>query len=453
MGTLTVSIELKSPLLVGAPRQGNIYSSYSYLPGSVLRGAVAGVLIADWTHEQRQEPHPESCADPANCDFCRVLYPHDASGQPLRQPRFFDCYPAMAGSQTVQPLPHTARTCKRYPGFLRSDIAEERHGVFDTLIRQVAARDAARSAKPTPYLYTLTCPTCGEPLKSPDPGYFGRIEQDYYSARPRNRRFSRTAINRRRHTAQAGQLFTLSVMGEQMFTDLPGREVQQAATRLEGLVDTGDADVTALRRALVQVGWLGSGNSRGLGQVTVQANQPFPEGKSPVSLETFQEQVTAGNFRPVTNGADLGNRLAAFNQAITQERAFYRALGIDVLPGNWYFTLDLLADTFVTQHGLPALHLTPSLLGLKNVELDFVAVEPVERGGWSNAWGLPRPRELGIASGGVFLYRVTDPQAAVTAQLWQQLDTLENDGVGAQQARGSGRVQVCAPFHTEVMPQ
>jgi CRISPR-associated Csx10 family RAMP protein len=450
MATLTVTLTLASPLLVGEPHRGNTYQSYSYLPGSVLRGAVAAVLMADWTYEQRQVAHPEACPEPATCAFCHVLYPQGG-----RPPRFYDCYPAVLGSTAVQPLPHTARTCKRFPGFWRAEDPDEGHGIFDTLIAQVAAWDAAGGQAATPYAYGLDCPVCDQALKEPEAGYYGRSGADFYIARPINRRFSRTAINRRRHTTQAGQLFTLTVMGEQMKSDLPDPAAQQEATRLEGVVDVGDADEKALREALTQVRWLGSGNSRGLGQVAeIKAIRSLPAEGSGVTLAAFQAQLASGDFRSEPGAAaDLGNRLAAFNQAAKAERDFYRALGVDVLPGRWYFTIDLLSDTFVRQYGRPALALTAGILGLKGAKEDFTAVEPVERGGWSNVWGLPRPRELGIRAGGVFLFRVDNDTPAVVEALFHRLDELEKSGFGMAQERGAGRVMACAPFHQEVKPR
>lgn len=452
MAALTVSIELQTPLLTGEPHQGNVYRSYGYLPGSVLRGAVAGVLMRAWTFEQKQVPHPEACPDPANCDFCRVLYPHDADGQPLAPPRFHDCYPAVPaapGDDDVRPFPHTARTCKLHGGFCRDNDEEERHGVWDTLIAQAAAQQALDQG--IDYVYSLTCPKCDEALVVPESGHYGRFGDIFYSAQPVNRRFSRTAIDRRRRTAQPGQLFTLEVMGDQMRTDQPKGAAKQAVTRLSGRVEVGDADVDALRAALERVGWLGSGSSRGLGQVTVTARRAPDAPVTAVSLPDFRQQAAAGTFTAGENGHDLGSRLAAFNHAVQQERAFYAALGADVLGASWYFTVDLLSDTFVRHKGRPALRLAENVLDLLPARLVFWSAEPVDRGGWSNAWGLPRPRRLGVRAGGVFLFAVDD--AAAVDQLWPRLAALEQDGAGDDRARGAGRVQICAPFHQEVQPR
>ncbi len=455
MAVLTFSLTLATPLLVGEPHRGNSYASYGYIPGSALRGAVADVLLADWSPADRARPHPEQCPDPTACPLCRVFYPQDADGRALRPPRFFDCYPAVPGSQAVYPFPQTARTCKRHGGFKREVSDEERHGVLDTLIRQAAAREAAQIDAATPYRYTLTCPECGEALKNPEGEVYGRYDDLFYTPRPHMRRFSRTAINRRRHTAQDTQLFTLTVMGELMHTDLPKPADKPVATRLVGAVDPGDADLALLQEALRGVRWLGSSKSRGLGQlaeVKIDRPSPFDAVVEPLPLDTFQQQVRDGRFAFAPHSdSDLGHRLAAFNQAIADERAFYRALGAPgVLPGRWYFTVDVMTDAFVRQNGLPTLELTAEMLALSGAELVFIAAEPVNRGGWNAAWGLPQPRYLGIQAGGVYLFRVDDAAETAVQTLWERLATLEQEGIGDERERGAGRVMICAPFHQEV---
>lgn len=429
---LLVSLTLESPLLVGRERQGDVYQSFDYLPGSVLRGAVAEALMAGWSAEQRAVAHPDDCPDRAACPLCRLLYPTD--GPP---PRFGDCYPAAEAVDEAWPFPLTAHTCKRQPGFLepprpgKPPQSDGPHGIFDTLLAAAAADAAARLGLPLPYHYRPLCPTCGEETK-PAPGSFGLLDDTYLSAEPINRRFSRTAINRRRHTAQDGQLFTLTVMGERMGLRpgiATGKDpITRSQTRLVGHVEPGGADAAALTGVLAGLRRLGSGPSRGLGQVSA-AVEPAPPTLPP-----------------------LAERLAAFNAAVGRERAFYAALGVTVLPAGCYFTLDLTAAAFFRRDGLPALCPTAEMLGLPDAKLVFAAVEPIERGGWVNAWGLPRERRVGAAPGAVFLFRVAAPPAG-DAALLRRLAALEAQGLGDDTERGAGRLLVCAPFHLEVNPR
>jgi CRISPR-associated Csx10 family RAMP protein len=450
MAAYDITLELDGPLLAGEPRQGNTYSSYAYLPGSVLRGAAAAALMTDWTAEEREKSHPEQCDDPANCDFCRVFAPQNG-----RSPRFYDCFPVMNVGDPVYPFPVTAGSCKRHPGFRYEDDPEDNHGVLDTLVQQVAARDAMQANQLLSYIFTADCPICGKTLKSPPADHYSLSDDTYYIATPQNRRFSRTAINRRRHTAQNGQLFTLDVMGEQSTISLP--KVKGVRTQLQGIVDGGDADPALLQRALNQIQWLGSGTSRGLGRISecTVSQRPFPQSEKPVS--EYAPDMVNGRFSQLAQdkkAPEMVRRIAEFNQVIMAEREFYKVLDMSgVLNGRWYFTIDLLSHTYLRHQGLPTLQLTAEMLKLEGAAVDFVAVDSIERGGWSDAWGLPRYRQVGIVRGSVFLFRVDSDDPAVTAALLERLAELEQEGIGVDRERGAGRLLVCAPFHKEVNPK
>ena len=456
MARLNVSIFLASPLLTGETRHGDVYQSLGYLPGSVLRGAVVSHLMRQWSADEKRVPHPQGCPDRSSCSFCQLFYPLEGQA-----PRFYDCYPAMPGDDSVLPFPHTARTCKRAPGFIRPEDSRERHGVVDTLLAQVAARDAAGQGGARTYQCALRCPTCDQEMEAPSAGHYGVYEDTYYSARPIIRRFSRTAINRRRQTAQDGQLFTLSVMSEQMKTGLPKPQAQ-AATHFSGFVDCDEAQVRELRQVLRQLPWLGSGTSRGMGQLdrVDVSSVDSPETPDDTVLravaglwQSALEQGLTQAGHNTENDLPVLARLLAFNQAIVKQRAFYQEFGLSVLPGRWYFTIDLLAETFVRHQGLPALKLTAEMLGLNGAVLDFMAAEAIDRGGWSTAWGLPRSRQIGLAPGAVFLFRVDNDDPALIRQLLHRLLGLEREGIGQDRERGAGRLMVCAPFHEEVTPR
>jgi CRISPR-associated Csx10 family RAMP protein len=228
-------------------------------------------------------------------------------------------------------------------------------------------------------------------------------------------------------------------------------------TRRKGSIESGSAPAALLEQTVKQIGWLGSSTSRGLGQVShiTLRKVEAPAGQKPVT--TYGEMLVNGRYQDILNDTAvpaLVQRLAAFNQEVAKERSFYQALGMEgVLPGSWYFTVDLQADAFVQQFGLPTLELTPEMLQLPEAASYFAATEAVERGGWSTAWGLPLPRQLGIARGSVFLFRVANDDAAAANQLLTRLNQLEQEGIGADRGRGAGRLLICAPFHTEVNPR
>jgi hypothetical protein len=65
-------------------------------------------------------------------------------------------------------------------------------------------------------------------------------------------------------------------------------------------------------------------------------------------------------------------------------------------------------------------------------------------GGWHMGAKLPRRKQMTVDMGSVFLYR---SEGYSLAELADRLDKLETDGLGAERARGFGRITICLPFH------
>jgi CRISPR-associated protein Csx10 len=68
-------------------------------------------------------------------------------------------------------------------------------------------------------------------------------------------------------------------------------------------------------------------------------------------------------------------------------------------------------------------------------------------GGYSTAWGLPKPTGLGVAPGSTYVYH-TD----MNDDLVSWLESLENHGIGLRAEEGLGEILICHPFHEEVKP-
>lgn len=400
-----------SPLLVAADRSYALHNeTLGYVPGSVVRGALAETLLRQCREVSHQ--HSPETADGEDCDFVRLFY-HE--GEPV----FDHFYPTFTGDPSA-PLPLTARTCKVYPGFRTRDPERRSpHGVYDILVRQIAFERAVEDDQlRVPILYEPRCPECGHGMM-PRGGFYGETGTGDYrysgSAAP-IMRTARTAIDRSRDVAADGMLYVLEMMAPADTFTLRGSIV----------IDESKADL--LESALSRVRRIGTARSRGLGQVEIT-----PLGSEPDSTETLKE------------------RIIALNNAFRKERAFYHRLN-DIEPPadeGWYFTIDLLSDVLLTRHGLPTVKLHPDELGLgESVTLvrAFACSETV--GGWHAAAGLPRPTELATAAGSVFLYRV---EGAATEDLLENLGGIEAKGVGRERARGFGRVQICSPFHLEVV--
>ncbi len=420
---LEVEITPRSPLLIGSDRTYGFYNeTRRYLPGSALRGTLAGLLLEGCTRPEYLEDH-EQCPDKDNCHFYTIF-----CRQP--SPLFENCYPTRTDGPTY-PLPLTARTCKYYDGFPPHGVAgswRKRHGVYDILVRQFVFERALDAGVALPFLYEPRCPECGQGVK-PRAGFYGRDEDRYYQVEVSLGRTSRTAINRGRAVAQDRMLYTLEVIQPPWpaaDTRCDPDPLPYTALRGSVLIDEGRKEL--LKQVLPLVRRLGSGRSRGLGQVSVAVGK-----NETSSLMSLQE------------------RLAALNDKINEEWAFYRKLNPDFPPAEgWFFTVDLLAPAFLTSHGLPTTTLEADELGLaeEGIELVRAFARHEAIGGWLMGAGLPRSTELSTAMGSVFLYRV---RGLGQDELQDALTRLERRGVGRERERGFGQVQVCSPFHLEVM--
>jgi CRISPR-associated protein Csx10 len=401
---LEVEVTPRSPLVIGSDRTYGLYNeTRRYLPGSVLRGALAGLLLEGCTRPEYRHDH-ESCPDKDNCHFYTLF---------CRQPPpvFENCYPSRTDGPTY-PLPLSARTCK--------DSLLSGHGVYDILVRQFVFERALEEGVALPFFYEPRCPKCGRGV-SPCEGFYGRDEAGYYQVQAPLGRTSRTAINRRRAVAQDRMLYTLEVIQP----PLPDAD---SYTALRGSVLIDEERGELLERVLPLVKRVGSGRSRGLGQVSVVI-----------------KKSGAPSLMP------LAERLAGLNDIINEEWAFYNKLNPDLPPAEgWFFTVNLLAPALLTRHGLPTTVLEADELGLANAGIQLVRAFTGHEalGGWLMGAGLPRGTELSTAMGSVFLYQV---RGIAQDELLDPLADLEQRGVGRERERGVGQVQVCSPFHLEVM--
>lgn len=424
---LEVLMRVESPLLLGRRRPTSLLAeTLRYVPGAVLRGAVAEVLLAECAAREHIFDHAH-CPVREACDFYQLF------GGP-KQIVFENAYPVSDEFSVSLPLPATARSCKKHPGFLEAGKSRP-HGIRDVLIRQYAWEEAwlpadrAPRTQPSapPYLEDFLCPACGseQDVLSESFRFYSRLaEGPYQTVKVPVQRMSRVAINRRTATAEEGLLYTLEAISEkQVF--------------FKGMVIVEDIQKTLLLSTLERVTALGSGRSRGLGQVKVTAKEATEK------------------FSP-----DLAERLARFNNLMAEERAFHRrvkaALGtqeanLDNRP-LWFFTVDLVSDALLPHDGLPMARLEADMVA-EALGVDSEAISLARA--WARqhvvsgrlAAGLPRATQLAVQMGSVFLYRVQDFSQA---DLLPRLQLLEAQGIGRERERGYGRILVCAPFHLEV---
>lgn len=419
---LKVTIHLKSPLLITRQRVGFVWESEEYIPGGVLRGAVAEVAAR---HGQD----------------LKVLFDRPNA------PRFGHAYAGLGPPVGI--LPQTARTCKRHGGFRRDKQDDERHGVWDTLLLQVFGETQTEAR--CPICNQSTAPCGGEPYVAiPSSGRWR-----YVSPRTILRRIGRTAVARERGAVADRLLYTLEVIAEQMERDELddyGRPLR-AATVFHGFVWGDSADDLPWVEWLREVNHLGGARSRGLGRVQVEVEKISPMAFTEREMMRAAMQLTEG--RPaaapdrLSGEMNLLNRILAFNQkvyALENLKEEHREF--------WYLAVDLQSDTILGDARGPRYWLESADLGLpESVEKVWWLAGYSQVRGWSAAWRLPKPVSPALAAGSTFVYRVPRGDEGLTQEVLERCVTLEREGTGRRREEGWGRVQICTPFHLETEVQ
>jgi CRISPR-associated protein Csx10 len=395
-----IHLRMEQPLCVTESQaQGAIRRSLLYIPGSALRGALAAQLRA---------AHPQ--IDDAT--FAETILDENA--------RFHHFYPG----PEARYLPHTARSCKHYPGF-RNDkklFDEAPHGVQDTLFAmaryQVEQQNSSQASPPH-----LRCSECGLPLEPYPHLYRGNQPAAYTRVEPDRRQIMQTAVDARRETARPANLFVVDTVVEK--TEFAG------LLRLGAGVDEEEfADKICPEGSRLHIGY---GRTRGLGLAVV-----------------VNSAVSA---RPSWPPASLSERLDRLQERARQER----------LPPDrgYYFTLTLLSDAILLdpflrpQHWLdgatlareiddPVLAQKATAL-LENRQPVFSASSGRTLSGWSSPHGLPTSDDFALTAGSTFLFAANGDNQDLPAVL----AALENNGIGERRNEGFGQIVVCHPFHLE----
>lgn len=414
---LFIRMTPQSPLLLGnRSTLGNFQRTEDYIPGSAVRGAVAQQILAE-------------AGETALADF----FSHE-------EPWFGNAYPGAFGP--VWPMPYTARTCKRYPGFPQNSADEDHHGVSDLLLADFAYAlvsdvDYPARTQLQPGLadqWSLWQPTirqgqdrcrhrtpngtCSHDLvPAPKAGiryYAWQLAAARPTATLQRRRTTHVGINRARGVAEDELLFTQESL-------TPGDRQHEA---FFAQISVPDEKEQLLRHALTSnTLYVGRGRSRGKGAITAAVWQP-------AAYE------------------DLRSRLENFALAAQMALQPYQK---DVriapaLPGV-LFALTCRSPAILAPFGVPTRTPAPAMLGMpEGVQLIHAWAQMETIGGWHNAARLPRRTQLACSAGSVFLYFA--PGMTIQECLpW--LQPLEDDGIGAERARGFGEITVCATFHVE----
>lgn len=393
---IALRLECATPVALRARRVSEDSATLPYIPGMTLLGALAAA------HQiLRPDEHHEFAAF--------FLGGHVRMGNAY--PAMFPQSALSRSNNLVAPLPLTARSCKRYPGFLSQDeVDHPHHGVFDHLLLWLRfALDGETNYAELEA--QKDCPRCAASL-APISGYYRRNARGV-SGRSRVPLVlhSHVGINRATGTAQEGILYS--------------RQALDQGTALQAHLHVADNAITsavAVHEFIMEVNkedlWrVGASRTRGLGSLRHLSSATL----------TF----------PLGTAEDIRQRLDTFNQRL---RAADPAL-----PPACYVPLTLRSDLLLPDRlGRWRTHLDGEALGghdLPDGRLVYHAARVSRVRSWNTVQGLPRPDALAVAQGSVFVLAFAAvPDIAA-------LERLQREGMGVRREGGYGRLTVADPFH------
>jgi CRISPR-associated protein Csx10 len=390
MHEVLVALKPESPLRIGGVKVSASYlDTLTYLPGSALRGALAEWLIRNGRQGQ--------------------ILPT------VQKMRFGNLFPSPTEGVYALPFPLTALECKGKGGFFnvpRDRHEEKGHGIRDALLISVTYQELERKGVTFPVPMALRCRACKGRMERVS-GFYARLPEGWVKVKPETAMQTKVALSRHRRAAQEAMLYRVIAIRPQSY--FVGR-----------LWIESDADLDLLKEAVRTLG-VGALTTRGFGKAELH--------EVPSSLPSVRERIQHFNEKL----QEVWRQLAD----LAKQVGFHAP----EKPEGIYFSVDLLSPAVLHDaQGIPTLRLQLNLNG-QTLKPVFWATQPALVGGWSTAWGLPKPTALGAAMGSVYVFR-TEKSLDEIAPL---LEALEAQGVGDRTDEGLGEILICHPFHLEVM--
>ncbi|NEZ59123.1 type III-D CRISPR-associated RAMP protein Csx10 [Adonisia turfae] len=425
MNRIELTITAKSPLAIGRKKPGGSVSEVErYIPGSVLRGAIAGKILS----LKGDEPIED------NDDFSQLF----TSDKPAI---FQNAYSAVAQitadelsvvDAPVWVVPATAVSAKTGGGFLSGDNS----GVFDTLIDRFLAENVG-------YPYEPTDPSADNGNNQVDTvsGFYSYQDKQHFAHTVTTRFLTRVGINRRRAVAEDQILYSPEVINESFLTNRRTQSPHWEPIVFRGSVLVPNKDLANRLIEFInsQSFRLGSSGSRGLGKVTIDAKETSIEQDLDTRLDSFNTAVTSRwqNCWSILSNPDIRSPLT------------------DTEGNNLtFFSVSLQSEAILTEQWRRTTVISPAMLEQLSYAPDNASVKPCGvyssygyRSGWNSAWGLMKDQELVTNKGSTYLFSTTASQ-----QEWlEALSHIETNGIGERTAEGYGQVRVCHEFHHQAM--
>ena len=379
----------KHPMVAGRPT-----ATHDYIPGTVLRGAIAAYYLKGNSNAA------------ASCEFQNLFVSNRV--------KWGNLYPVKKTSPSW-PLPATALSCKRFPGFLadaEDETDDPRHGIQDCLTEQIAYQ-FVKNAR----VLHEECSECSS-LLGRYPGFYQGVDGEMLTVRVSKRLDTHTAIDHKTLSAKYESLFTIEIIEE-------GQEFL-------GFVDADDTCLEGEVRKLLDILsnsnehiLVGNDRSRGLGSVEICDHVIASLPLSPLEdrLKSFRKHLTD------LSGQDICSfTLFLYSDAIILD---------NFLRYQSYIGEETLRQSLSgTTHCLP---------GCVKLERAYASSHMVA--GWNAVGRLPKHVAVAIQIGSIFVFSYSKEKED---QLIKCLEHIEKNGVGERRSEGFGRVIVCHPFHQEM---
>ncbi len=409
MLTLDVQISAKEPLAMRSDSAPQGEKTAHFISGSTFLGAMASAycfFYGDAAGDFTRFFHSGAILYP-------YLYPANCLGE------------AADAQRPVYPIPKTAISCKRHPGY-SSRLKHDLHGVLDSLLdwaqfKLSGERDSNRLEA------HRWCSVCGAAMEYPKEAFYRRLPPAKDADRPDNRfeaeiktrLQTRTGIDRRRNIVEEGILYNREVIveGSRFWGTVRLAEDQDLLNDFKSFLD--DVNDAELLR-------IGTGRTRGLGKINLHYHEQDPE-------DTPDRQKAA-----------FCQRLETFHEAVCRvtgsTNAFYFAVTLHsplLRHDGW-----LRARTTLNEEDMAELTGLP-----KELFRQWYQAAGVRRiTGWSDIWGTPRTQDYALDTGSVFLFSSSHHPKE---ELIDRLFSLEEKGAGLHLSEGFGRLCISDTFHTE----
>ena len=395
------------PLSFRSGRETTSPKTLEYVPGSVFLGGLAAA-------------HAHLCKDSNQRD---AIFFHEETSFGNLYPSRFENERLQGELDPVYPIPATAVSCKRFPGF-RSDQKngeQPHHGVHDTLIPWGLFCLSRQNRIDVLEKFT-TCPytDCEHPLDR-FPGFCRRSRSQLGKASVSLGLRTRTGIDRATGSAHQGILYSREFLQPGMTFWGTFTVPDEQADRFQAFIQK--ANESGLLR-------LGNNRTRGFGRVTLAV--------TPASPPSIEEQDIES----------LGQRIRNFDAKFREQAKQY-----DIKhPHALYLPITLTADAIVYDRllrqrtGLDGSVLND--LGIKGAERIYCNSGVRRVMGWNDLWRVPKADDIAMTMGATFLFGLSH---GLDDALLHRLHNLEGRGMGVRRREGFGRLLIASPFHEERM--